>query len=51
MNDALTENLLKKLQTDLKNKQVEFKNDYAISIAIQITLIEINKKLQEKDND
>jgi hypothetical protein len=51
MSDVLTETLLKKLQFDLQNKQVEFKNDYAISTAIQLALVEIKRRLQEKDNN
>lgn len=51
MSDVLTETLLKKLQFDLQNRQVEFKNDYAISTAIQLALVEIKRRLQEKDNN
>lgn len=47
MTDALTENLLKKLQTDLKMRQVEFKNDHAIITAMQIALEEIEHRLKE----
>jgi hypothetical protein len=46
MSDKLTETLLKKLQSDLQNRQVEFKNDYAISTAIQIAIVEIEKRLK-----
>jgi hypothetical protein len=51
MSDKLTETLLKKLQSDLQNRQVEFKNDYAISTAIQLALVEIKRRLQEDNDD
>ena len=51
MSDRLTETLLKKLQSDLQHRQIEFKNDYVISTAIQLALVEIKRRLQEDNND
>ena len=49
MTDTLTLTLLTKLQTDLKIRQAEFRNDHAISTAIVIALEEIDKRLREQD--
>jgi|LakMenEpi03Aug12_release.lakeMendotaPanAssembly.Ray.scaffolds.fasta_scaffold4193307_1 hypothetical protein len=51
MSDRLTETLLKKLQSDLQHRQIEFKNDYVISTAIQLALVEIKRRLQEDNDD
>jgi hypothetical protein len=47
--DHLTEILLKKLESDLKIRQAEFRNDHAISTAIQVTLEQIAIRLKEQD--
>lgn len=47
--DHLTETLLRKLESDLKIRQAEFRNDHAISTAIQVTLEQIAIRLKEQD--
>lgn len=49
MPDTLTRTLLAKLREDLKIRQAEFRNDHAISTAIQLAMAEIDKRLKEQD--
>lgn len=49
MPDTLTRTLLAKLREDLKIRQAEFRNDHAISTAIQLAMAEIDKRLKEHD--
>jgi len=50
MTDALTQSLLRKLQEDLRMRQVEFKNDHVIRTAIQMAIQEIDQRLKEQDD-
>jgi len=50
MTDALTQSLMRKLQEDLKMRQVEFKNDHVIRTAIQMAIQEIDNRLRQQDD-
>lgn len=43
--------LLERLLQDLKNRQVEFRNDHAISTAIRITIEHCEQKLKHRADD